>query len=598
MIPSAARLIAINEQPLISRFYFIITKIHQSFILPTLNCNDVPLVKLPAVFSNTLIQRSLLVVLPLLALIAGRIGVDSQWNTPRIAFSMLLFYFFAAFLQRWAAVAATLALEGLLLNISYIKEAATSEPLLGVDLFEIGQGMALTGYMDWHIWAYALILLFALGYGIWQRPPLSLPRVGMALLLCALVGMQLERTGKMSAYAQPIMTQYLGSHYSNYNFRLNAKDNGILGHLMLTAETAHKPKAGQHQFYSQTLPAVDNPSSPDIVVVMCESCYTEARFPTKMGELTQAGFNEARVISPVYGGGTAEAEFEALTGLSAYTLPGIDFQNFAGQFSDKISALPHALADVGYTTIGMHNYFGTFWKRQTVYPKLGFQRIAFVDQMYWKRKDGWPKDYSLYNQALAHYNVAPAGKKQFMFLVTVNTHGPFIKQDDSGVGQYQVRLGQAIDEFKTFTEQIEASAKKRKRDVIIVIFGDHKPALNQEFFERGILDASFFSNRDPQHLQFKNILSPAQTRIRGDVPLFIKDSRQPERAQVLAEKLQDRPLFCLPAELARLSKNTDPFYDAVAERCAKNDAFYAKDLWWRSVFPEAVYAERLFAETE
>jgi hypothetical protein len=227
---------------------------------------------------------------------------------------------------------------------------------------------------------------------------------------------------------------------------------------------------------------------------------------------------------------------------------------------------------------------------------MGFQRIAFVDQMYWKRKDGWPKDYSLYNQALAHYRVAPAGKKQFMFLVTVNTHGPFLKQDDSGIAQYQERLGQAMNDFAGFTQQLEASAKKRKRDVIIVIFGDHKPGLNQEFFERGILDASFFSNRDPQRLQFKNILSNEQTRIRGDVPLFIKYSRHPEQAQAIAEKLQNRPLFCLPAELARLSKNTDPFFDAVAQRCASNDSFYNKDLWWRSVFPEAVYAERLFAE--
>ncbi|MGL4995545.1 MAG: hypothetical protein ACRC6G_05185, partial [Deefgea sp.] len=123
-------------------------------------------------------------------------------------------------------------------------------------------------------------------------------------------------------------------------------------------------------------------------------------------------------------------------------------------------------------------------------------------------------------------------------------------------------------------------------------------ALNQEFFERGILDASFFSNRNPKHLQFKNILSQEQTRIRGDVPLFIKDSRHPEQAQALAEKLQNRPLFCLPAELARLSKNTDPFYDAVAQRCAENNRFYTQNLWWRSVFPEAVYAERLFAEVD
>ncbi len=553
--------------------------------------------KLPNYFSSTLLQRLALVFTPILLLIAGRVCVDMQWNTPRIGFSLLLYFFFAAFLQRWAAVVATLSLEALLLNISYIKEAATSEPLLGVDLFAVGQGMALKGYVNGYIWLCALILITALAYGLWQRPPLGKRRIAMGLLLCILVGMQLDRTGSMSVYAQPLMAQYLGSNYSNYNFRVNARDNGMLGHLLLTAEAAHKPLAGKHQFYTQTLPPVENPNSPDIVVVMCESCYTEPRLVTQMAALSQNGFSEARIISPVYGGGTAEAEFEALTGLSAYTLPGIDFQNFAGQFSEKISALPHTLNEVGYATTGMHNYYGTFWKRKIVYPKLGFQHIAFVDQMQWKRKEGWPKDKTLYDKALTQYRSASAETKQFMFLVTVNTHGPYIKQGDSGIGQYQQRLGQAMDDFVAFTQQLEASAKQRQRDVIIVIFGDHKPGLNQELLERGILDASFFSNQDTQDLQFKNTLSNKQVKIRGDVPLFIKHSGQPEIAQMIADKLQNRPLFCLPAELARLSKNTDPFYDAVALRCERNDSFYTSKLWWRNVFPEAVYAERLFAET-
>lgn len=533
-------------------------------------------------------------VLAICAVIGGRFLVDTQWNMPRVGFSVLLYFFFAAFLQRWAAVAATLALEGLLLNISYIKEIATSEPLLGADLFEVGQGMAMTGYMNWQIWAYTLITISAIGYGLWRRPSLSKTRLSLALVLCILLSMQLDRTGKLSAYAKPVMHQYLGSKYSNYNFRVNAKDNGILGHLILTIETAHKPKSGPHTFYSRQLAAQDAPTSPDIVVVMCESCYSDPRLITQMAQLSQAGFSEARVISPVYGGGTAEAEFEALTGLSAYMLPGIDFQNFAGQFADKMSALPNSLADVGYLTTGMHNYFSTFWKRKQVYPKLGFSQTQFVEKMQWDKKAGWPKDQTLYSNALARYQAAPAGQKQFMFLVTVMTHGPYIEEQDSGLSQYQARLTEAIDAFSVFAKQLEASAKQRKRDVVIVIFGDHKPGLNQEFLDRGIFDPQFFSPSKNGRLEFKSILSQQQNKVRGDVPLYIKDSRQPAQAQQLAEQLQGRPLFCLPAQLARLSTSQDPFYAAVAERCAANTAFYQPGLWWRNVFPEALYAERLF----
>ncbi|MBM5574373.1 hypothetical protein [Deefgea sp. CFH1-16] len=126
-------------------------------------------------------------LLAICAVIGGRFLVDTQWNMPRVGFSVLLYFFFAAFLQRWAAVAATLALEGLLLNISYIKEVATSEPLLGADLFEVGQGMAMTDYMNWQIWAYALITIGAIGYGLWRRPRLSKTRLSLALALCVFI---------------------------------------------------------------------------------------------------------------------------------------------------------------------------------------------------------------------------------------------------------------------------------------------------------------------------------------------------------------------------------------------------------------------------
>jgi phosphoglycerol transferase MdoB-like AlkP superfamily enzyme len=547
-------------------------------------------------FFKSLITPYLPLLIALVLLGVGRVFVDGQWDWPRLGFSALLFFFFAIALNRWAAVWAALSLEALLYNVSYIKFKATGEPLLGRDLLEVGQGMALTGYIDSDIIISALGVIAAIACGLWFRPKFSPKRVAPGLLLCGIVGIQFDGTGQYSAQTQALMSKTLSTTYVFYNFRENVRQNGILGHLVLSAETMHIPKSGSHHFYDEQLPAAENARDADMVVVMCESCYTSVdnKLVTSMAKLTEQGFHAVRVVSPVYGGGTADAEFEALTGLSSLSLPGIDFQNFSTRYNEHSATLVSELRTAGYSTTGMHNYFGKFYKRSEVYPKFGFDHTRFVDQMQWNRKEGWPKDRAMYDAALTQYRSAPKKQKQFMFLVTVSTHGPFIPAGDTGVGQYQQRLDLAMTDFIAFSQQLEKSAKARGRDVVIVIFGDHKPALNAEFVHNGILPKSMFQLDKKGDYEFKNRLTGAEQRLRGDVPMFIRASRADQAEQIVAQ-VNEKPLFCLPAALSRQTQQSSVFFNAVAARCEHNENFYTQGLWWRNVFPEALYAERLFS---
>lgn len=547
-------------------------------------------------WSKPLFERWFPIVAIPLLLIVGRYFVDGHWNIPRLGFSALLFFFFAILLNRWASVWAALSLEALLYNVSYVKNKATGEPLLGRDLLEVGQGLALTSYIDTDIILCVLGLICAIGLGIWFRPRFKAKRLAPGLMLCGIVGVQFDSTGQYAAQSQAVLSKTLSTNYVFYNFRENVRQNGILGHLVLSAETMHLPKSGEHDFYSRQLPPLEQSHDADIVVVMCESCYSSAddKLVTSMSQLSAQGFAAARAVSPVYGGGTADAEFEALTGLSSLALPGIDFQNFSSRYDQHSATLVSELKQAGYLTTGMHNYFGTFYHRADVYPKFGFEQIRFVDKMVWNRKAGWPKDAAMYDVALAQYRAAAKNQKQMMFLVTVSTHGPFIPNGtDSGIGQYQQRLGLAIDDLLAFSRGLQQAAKQRKRQVILVVFGDHKPSLNEEFVQRQILPKSMFELDQRGTLAFKTELSGPEQRLRGDVPLYVWSSHAGQ-AQAMADELNQKPLFCLPASLARQTGHNSRFFNAVAERCTRNEDFYTKGLWWRNVFPEGLYAERLF----
>lgn len=92
------------------------------------------------------------------------------------------------------------------------------------------------------------------------------------------------------------------------------------------------------------------------------------------------------LLSPVYGGGTANTEFEALTGFSMYNI--ISGSGPYQQALDKKGLMPSMvsmLEEQVYESLAMHAYKGMFYKRDRVYNILGFD--DFIDNSKMKYKD-------------------------------------------------------------------------------------------------------------------------------------------------------------------------------------------------------------------
>jgi phosphoglycerol transferase MdoB-like AlkP superfamily enzyme len=537
---------------------------------------------------------------PVLLLLLGRFFVDQNWSAQRLLFSGLLFALLALVLNRWAAAVSAVSLEGLICQASWLKEGQTGEPLLARDLFEVSQGVSLASYLNWEMIVFTLLVVCAVGLGIWKRPRFAWWRLALALLLPSLLLTRIFDHGVLNKTTSTILADHFNASYLSYNFIQNTRKNGLLVHLYQTAESVKLPAAGPHSFYQLGSLKTQEAIEPDVALILCEACFTslnDERFVTPIARLKQKGFSASMMLSPVYGGGTAEAEFEMLTGLSSAVLPGIDYQNYASSYRKDAATLVSRYKDAGYRTIGMHNFHGNFWKRRDVYPSFGFSSTRFVEEMSWKTRT-WPDDGLLYDAALKAYVEGPAKGKTMLSLVTVMTHGNYTDRDyDGGMGDYNQRLDAAIKHLEKFVKQLEAQAKKRKRPLVIALIGDHKPSLTAAFYRKGVFDDTFFREKGERNDRFRFAykLTPQQWRIRAEVPLFIKAST-PNLAASIASNLAEKPMFCLPGELAQLLPKQDPFWGALSVLCAREPGqlLPAKQVEWRKVFEPALFAERLF----
>lgn len=83
-------------------------------------------------------------------------------------------------------------------------------------------------------------------------------------------------------------------------------------------------------------------------------------------------------ISPVFAGGTAQAEFEVLCGAPALReFSGIEFDVFTGA---KTTCLPHILSQGGYETNATNSYKPDFFNSTNAYTGIGFEKRYYPQE--------------------------------------------------------------------------------------------------------------------------------------------------------------------------------------------------------------------------
>ncbi len=243
---------------------------------------------------------------------------------------------------------------------------------------------------------------------------------------------------------------------------------------------------------------------PDVIFVQLESFFdinlvnnielSENPIPC-FTELKKS-YPNGSIKVPLIGSGTANTEFEVLTGMNIdYFSPG-EYPFIAKLDDDGFTcdSIARVFSEYGYTTHAMHNNTGTFYNRYKVYPNLGFDSFTPIEYMYDVEYNplGWAKDNVLIDEIQKCLDSSDGS--DFIFTVTVQPHGAYPKEQTgdypitvSGISEddtekyhmisYYVNQIKEVDNFiKKLTDYFEDVDK----NTVIVFYGDHLPDLKLE----------------------------------------------------------------------------------------------------------------------
>lgn len=201
-------------------------------------------------------------------------------------------------------------------------------------------------------------------------------------------------------------------------------------------------------------------------------------FMDSLEENTIKGWVNASTI----GGGTANSEFEVLTGCSMAFLPS-NYYPYQQAIDGSVNSMVSWMKKNGYSTVSMHPESSGNWNRRNVYRYYGF------DNMLWREdfKDAeiihaGVSDAETYRRIIELYEEREEGEKLFLFDLTMQNHGGYT-EDEAPYTVTAVNLReQQIDEFlslikisdEAFSDLVEYFAGQDEK-VIICMFGDHQP---------------------------------------------------------------------------------------------------------------------------
>ena len=395
-------------------------------------------------------------------------------------------------------------LQGLLMGVLYVGNAVKISffggPIMPDDVYAL---RSLLLVLDgWHFVAAALplaaiaaLLLFNFTLRHWSAY--------LASMLVILFGMTLLY--KPAAILQPLDRHFGNSVWdqrSNYLYRgatLYSLQEGARyfadAHISPDRDLAQSAAENLLENAATAVAAPGNFTARNVHIVLLESVWDAALLkkagynqdplsPAFRRLWKQAGYSHA--MSPVFGGYTANAEFEILCGFPVVE----DNVKFERQLLNDVPCLPHLLAAQGYRTVASHPNVPVFWNRVNAYRRMGFQT-------YWSKPDfqlddmnrNFLSDASLYRQVLEKIaDPADAGQPLLDYIVTYFGHWNYPLNDArpvkvtatsavEEVGSYANTMYYKSRELMSFLEQLQA----RDPDSIIVLFGDHLPFMGENF---------------------------------------------------------------------------------------------------------------------
>ena len=240
---------------------------------------------------------------------------------------------------------------------------------------------------------------------------------------------------------------------------------------------------------------------PNIITIQLESffdVYEAEFFETSMDPIPtfhylMDNYSSGYCKVPSVGAGTANTEFEVLTGMSMrYFGPGEYPYKTIAKYQPMESAAT-ALKAFGYGAHALHNNVGNFYSRADVFNMMGFDSYTskeFMNVLQYT-ENGWAKDNILTQHIL---NAMDSTEQQdFVFCISVEGHGDYPEEpvienpliqvtgmEDEGKTNSWEYFVNHLYETDKFIADLIAQLEQRGEPTVLVLYGDHLPTMGLE----------------------------------------------------------------------------------------------------------------------
>lgn len=238
---------------------------------------------------------------------------------------------------------------------------------------------------------------------------------------------------------------------------------------------------------------------PNIIVIQLESFFdpndvvglSMSKNPVPTFTRLKAEYPSGYLSVPALGAGTANTEFEVLTGIRSSYFGAGEYPYKTTINHVPVESMCSLLKKQGYGAYAIHNNVGSFYDREKVYDEMGFDAFISLEYMYDVEKTsiGWAKDKTLVDDIMKCLKDTKS-KPDLVYTISVQGHGQYPDGDDTCTDHVQLSYDDKSVEkkFHYYVNQIyemdQMIAELIKQldaygeDYVLVLYGDHLPSLD------------------------------------------------------------------------------------------------------------------------
>ena len=283
----------------------------------------------------------------------------------------------------------------------------------------------------------------------------------------------------------------------------------IVENALMMGETSWESETALPVVSDNMVSDVEKDLYPNVLFLQLESFFNPTQLkgaeftvdPVPVFRWLKENCTSGYLSVPSFGAGTANTEFEILTGMN------LDFFG-PGEYPYKTilkdmscESLAFNLSALGLHPHAIHNNDATFYGRDHIFSQLGFSTFTALEYMsgYERTPLGWAKDACLTNEILE--TLQSTAEQDFIYTISVQGHGAYPEEALLTEPVIDLTLPEELQdsyypllyyvnqlyEMDLFLKELLNVLTAYPEEVVLVLYGDHLPTFpfTDEMMEHG-----------------------------------------------------------------------------------------------------------------